>query len=143
MTETEQEEPKTLWDHLLQKHDGYLYRYEEVRYSLGVDEWDDPIPGCSVQLELREFPVFKQTAKGVWILISKFTHLKRFVLFESRKKFACLTKEEALISFKARKRSQIKILEEQLEGARKALRLAESTNVDVDPFEIRPEIWSD
>jgi len=53
---------------------------------------------------------------------------KKFVLTGATKRFACPTKEEALKSFKARKRRQISILEAQAKHAREALHKAEGRN---------------
>jgi hypothetical protein len=47
----------------------------------------------------------------------------KFVLLTAKKQYACATKEEALTSFLARKERQIKILEANLERAKRALAL--------------------
>jgi len=63
------------------------------------------------------------TEKGVWLGFGyPFLHQDPFrhVLFDSRKKFACPSKEEALKSFIARKSRQCLILDTQLGRARKA-----------------------
>ena len=114
----------------------YAYRYEEVAYSIGLNEYGDLIPGYNLKVELREYKIIKFTPQGFWIYLDSwldryfithplFDRDKRFVLRDARKKFACLTKADALESFKARKRRQIQILEGQLEKAKRALKLAE------------------
>lgn len=47
----------------------------------------------------------------------------RFVLLESRKRFACPTKEEALESFIARKEKQISIYNSKLKRAKESLEI--------------------
>ena len=50
---------------------------------------------------------------------------KRFVKSDTRKTFACKTPREALVSFLARKEAQLKIMKNQMESIRTAVRLAE------------------
>jgi hypothetical protein len=102
-----------------------LYRYEDVAYVSGSDEWDYPTSGYTLKVELLEYQVIKRTRKGAWISYI-YGGRKRFVLFNTRKKFACATKEEALKSFIARKKSQIKILKDKLDRAERALYIAET-----------------
>lgn len=106
-----------------------IYRYDEIRCSLGVDQFDNPYPGYKLELFLSEYDVVKRTPKGVWIgtecLSGQKPRLEKFILLTAYKKWGCLTKEEALESFKARKKKQIKMLNAQLAQAQKALQLAE------------------
>ena len=88
-----------------------LYRYEEVLHKGGY-----------VQVALQTFPITKKIPKGFWI--DNFG-VPRFVLSGAHKHFACLTKDEALESFMARKVRQIKILAAQYENTRQALSIAE------------------
>jgi hypothetical protein len=99
------------------------YRYEIVRYSNGVDEFDDPLPGHSVAVEVRDFMVSRHTPKGAWI--KTYSGDERFVLKDARKRYACPTKEEALDSFIARQRRRISILEAQAEDSKIGIRIAE------------------
>ena len=92
------------------------YRYEDVTYASG-DEYD---VSFRTVVELREYDVTKTTKHGFWIEGAFF---KRFVKTKARKKFAHLTKEDALISFRARKLRQAFILERQLDRVRHALRI--------------------
>jgi len=84
-----------------------LYRYYDV-----------PHKGGYVQVVLQTFPITKKTPKGFWI---DNLGIPRFVLSGAYKRFACLTKDEALESFMARKKRQIKILTAQCKNATKAL----------------------
>lgn len=102
-----------------------LYRIELTRWSLGVDQFDDPLPGCTYSLDVEEYRVIKETPKGAWI---HYGFDKKFVKLDARKRFACPTIEEAAESFKARKRRQIKILKANLNEAEVALKL-------IDKFE--------
>jgi len=107
------------------------YRYEEVRYSWGVDEWENALPGHDLKVYLRSYKIIKRTRKGIWIKLFKYSPLedKKFVNLTSRKKFACLTKEEAIDSFIARKKRQTLILNGQLKDANEALEMAERLKI--------------
>ena len=100
----------------------YLYRFEDHRVSVGYDEINDCSIGSRAEVTLRAYKIIKRTPKGAWI--QDFCR-KRFVRLTARKKFACETREEALESFRARKRRQIRILQEQIGHARSALSRAE------------------
>ena len=87
----------------------YLYRYDSYYSS-----------EYSVTLYCKEYRIIKETPRGHWVEIGFSS--KRFVLKDARKRFACSTKEEALESFRARKRRQIGILRHQLRLAEAALK---------------------
>lgn len=111
--------PRYSREWLAEKPDEEAFRYEDVRYaSMDEDSFSGPL-----QVELRKFTVLKHTPKGFWIRIG-FSE-KRFVLTEARKKYAHLTKGDALTSFIARKRRQQSIYEARLNDCRMALILAE------------------
>ena len=101
----------------------FLYRYDDIAYSVGVDECDNPLPGYNLQARLTQYRITKYTPKGCWIT-DDWPYLngqwKRFVNFSTRKQFACRTKQVALESFRKRKNRQIEILTEQLERAKRA-----------------------
>ena len=99
------------------------YRYVDRLHFTGDDDYT-----CSVYVTiyLEEYNIIKETPKGMWV-VSPYGGRKHFVNLISRKKFACLSKEEALISFKARKERQIRVLESQLGHAKIAL--AKATNL--------------
>ncbi len=99
-----------------------FYRYHDVVYGSCYD--DDGFsrgPG-RLAIELLEFSVTKRTAKGVWL------DGYRFVRNAGRKRYALPTKEEALISYKARKRAEIRIYKARLSRAQRALEMAENLN---------------
>lgn len=107
-----------------------LYRYEDVQYAGSLDEYDNIIPGSgTLRIHLREYLVLRETPKGVWI---NHHGKEKFVLNRSKKRFAHPTKEEALKSFKRRKKSQLLHLEHQLARAKKALFMAEN---------LKEELW--
>ena len=87
-----------------------LYRFHETR-------WSD----SRLMLIKDEFPVIKETNCGAWVDIYG---RKRFVNLQAKKKYACLTVEEALESYHARKKRQIRILKAQLAQAEAALKLS-------------------
>jgi hypothetical protein len=93
---------------------------------------------CPRYLILNSYEVLSETKCGVWIryperdryLYSpmKYIQGKKFILERSiwyksttNKRFAWPTKDEALVSYIARKEKQIAILENQLENAREFL----------------------
>jgi hypothetical protein len=73
----------------------------------------------SAQNWLREFQVVKVTTCGV--RLSDGFGMRRLVLDGSRKRYACPTREEAMESFIARKRRQLKILRTQIQRVERAL----------------------
>jgi hypothetical protein len=78
---------------------------------------DGCFEGGRAYLYAESIPVLRETKKGVWIGYDE--EGKRFVLNDARKRYACPTVEEALESLKARKHRQIRILQGQLENAKK------------------------
>ena len=86
----------------------------------------------NVTITLYRFAVIKHTPRGVWLDYG--IEKDKFVLINSRKRFACPTLDEAKESFLARKRIQLSILEEQIEGVRRILLEADSL--------IAKEIWN-
>lgn len=87
-----------------------LYRFHEARFS-----------ESRLMLLKSEFPIIKWTNCGAWIDVYG---RRRFVNLQSKKKYACFTVEEALESFHARKKRQIRILKAQLAQAEAALKLS-------------------
>lgn len=87
----------------------YLWRFHEARWS-----------EHRLQLIKESFPVIKYTNCGVWIDVYG---RKRFVNLGARKKYACLTEQEALESYHARKKRQVRILKLRLAEAEAALTL--------------------
>lgn len=98
------------------------YRFHERVVSAGVDEWDNPVGPGRIEVYVSKYPVMKHTPKGVWLDIYD---QKKFVLRDARKRYACPTMEEALESFVARKKRQIRILSTRLRHAEDAIMKAE------------------
>lgn len=93
-----------------------LYRYEDLHYA----------DHLHVQVILREFLITKITPRGAWV---DNYGTPRFVLSGAYKRFACPTKKEAIESFIARKKRQVRILTAQCEIAQKSLLVAERMSV--------------
>jgi hypothetical protein len=97
-----------------------VYR-PDLEYWYRVDGLNDG------QLMETKYPVEKHTACGVWLDLDlgwvppEKKRRLRFVLHDSRKKFAYPDRMEALRGFTARKRRQLVILEAQMKSASKAL----------------------
>lgn len=94
-----------------------LYRTVGVTYAVSGTSTNH------VELLTLELPVVSRTPKGWWVVNSGH---RRFVLADARKKYACTTEKEAIQSFAARKRRQIKIINAQLKVAKEFLALAEA-----------------
>lgn len=93
------------------------YRYTDQVFAPFYNGEDEPRQPGTLKICLSTFRVTKVTPKGVRL------DNGRFVQLDSRKRFACPTKVEALASFKARKEQQVSILYAQLQRAEKALKL--------------------
>lgn len=105
-----------------------MYRYQETRYSIGVDENGDVSGDWTLKVELLEYHIVKTTPKGVWISLHLDSN-KKFVKLGCLRQYAHKTKNEALKSFVARKRKQILILENQLSQAKSAKLIAEAIEI--------------
>ena len=103
----------------------------EYWYRFDSRVWRDYDRIKNVTITLYRFAVIRHTPRGVWLDYG--IEKDKFVLVNSRKRFACPTLEEAKESFLARKRIQLNILEEQAEGVRRILLEADSL--------IAKEIW--
>jgi len=97
------------------KPEKYLYR------------WDVALRNMVYCCNCNRYLIHSFTKCGVWIYMSQYATYQsklKFVNMQSKKKYACETKEEALISFKARKNRQIRILNRQIETAKVGLEMA-------------------
>lgn len=101
----------------------FWYRLVDFLTAPPLNEFDQPDGPSTLHVELRRFRVLKRTPKGVWL--EGWPSSRRFVLNEATKRFACPTIAEALESFIARKKRQIKIYRRRMEDAQDALRIAE------------------
>lgn len=100
----------------------YLYRYKDSpNYSWDYENEIAHKYGMSVSLE--KYRILSYTKCGVWIA---YGCSKKFVNLERVKKFACKTLEDALDSFIARKRSQVRIYSARLKDAEEALHIAKN-----------------
>ena len=96
---------------------------EAYRYVNSLVSYGDEDSGyhARVKVDLIAYPVMKETPKGIWIYVP--FNQKKFINLSAKKKFACISKEDALYSFIARKKRQIRILSTQLRDAQDALSL--------------------
>lgn len=105
------------------------YRYEDYDYEVGL--LGQP---SKALILLREFEVLRTTPKGVWLKMG--VEQKRFVLRDAIKRYACPTKEEARISFIARKEKQLKIVKDQVIAIESALAQAKDETKELVPTSI-------
>ena len=47
--------------------DEYIYRYDDIRFSLGCDQFDNPYLGYNLELMLSKYKIVRKTPKGCWI----------------------------------------------------------------------------
>lgn len=95
----------------------HYYRVKEVWYA-----------ESTLRLKIDRYHIKRKTPCGVWIDTGYSS--EKFILTKARKKWACPTEEEAIESFKFRKRRQVKILKAQLERAQQALNTIEADSVE-------------
>ena len=103
-------------------HPVVWYRIEDWREAPPLDEWENPMGASRTRVGVLEYPVVRETPKGVWL--EKYGE-RRFVRREGKKRFACPTFEEAMASFLARKAAQVSILTAQIRHAETAISLAQ------------------
>ncbi len=94
--------------------------------------------GGGVYLELECFRVIRHTPKGVQLDLGYAS--ERFVLRSATKRYACPTKTEALESFIAKKRRQIRFLSAELKRTERILDVALSGETQKSAFEFDVEI---
>ena len=103
----------------------FFYRYYEVIYSNGVDEYGDPLPGEGrLAIQLMKIPVLKTTRCGAWIGWNDDD--KRFVNLSWNKRYALPSIEEARSSFIARKKREALIMAARLRHAERAMQIAQA-----------------
>ncbi|QBX06616.1 hypothetical protein H1O16_gp203 [Burkholderia phage BcepSaruman] len=105
---------------------GYCYRYTDVKYSPGVDEWDDPLPrspGTHLGIHVQEYKVLRETKCGFWFY-DTYEGRERFINNSWTKKYVLRSKEAARDSYIARKEKQITLLQRQIIDAKEFLRMA-------------------
>lgn len=107
-----------------------FYRYEAVEYAEQDYDGEYTTPTIpNPKLELRTFVVKRETPKGYWVGYERYDTFKKFVRKDSKKKFAYLTKEEALNNFILRTKRRIQILKYQLSSCESALSRAENFKI--------------
>ena len=124
-----------------------LWRAEPKRYSVVIDADMDMYGVSSPQVELRWYPVHRRTPKGAYIDRQTYVSFYRegaeevrdidswqFVLLSSKRRFACPTPQEALVSLQQRRKTQIRILEGQVSKAKQDLEVAEDALDQIDAF---------
>lgn len=95
-------------------HNNYLYRFEQ--------EYDEH----GIEIVLRQYKIAKYTKCGVWIIGDYIPN--KFVNQNARKQFASKTKKEDLEQFIYRKSRHVSILDNQLNAANVALKIAIDMN---------------
>ena len=100
-----------------------MYHRIDDHVSCSVDEFD-VVHSHGPHLRHSVYKVAKRTPKGVWLDLG-FGLDHRFVRDKGRKRFALPTLEEAVASFIARKKRQIKIHTAALTRAKAALQKAQ------------------
>lgn len=108
-----------------------MYHYEEIHYASPVDEFDRSVGMGSTVVTLRTYAVHKVTSKGVFIDMrpegfGACDESLRFVLLGARKRYAYPSREEAAVSFRARKKAEIKIYKARAQRAQRTLEALES-----------------
>lgn len=113
----------------------YWWRVEDITYAPTADEYGERRGPGTRDLHFQSFRVLKHTPKGVWVLRDAFFCVgddfddapRSFVLKAQGGKRLCHpTKEDALVSYIARKERQARILEARLSSARAFKALAEA-----------------
>ncbi len=92
------------------------------RYQTELYRYFDVLHGQGVALQLERYATIRATACGYWIKYHN-AKGKKFVEMGRSKQFAYLTKKAALDSYYRRKKTQIKIIQMELERAELALKL--------------------
>lgn len=91
-------------------------------------------------IKVAEFVAIKETSHCYWIVQKNFVNTKPKQIYKAaERRYACLTKELALNSFRIRKKWQIIHLERQLKNAKQALYMAQKGQVDDNAIRINTE----
>jgi hypothetical protein len=95
----------------------YLFRYRDVAYAAGLDEYDEPIAGGGrLGVHLERYEIVKRTKKGA---------------------YACSTIEEAKESFRRRKLRQHGINQGRAERAKHMLDMIEANDLPDNEYQTR------
>lgn len=105
-----------------------FYRYEERKWA-DINDFGELGSSSHDSVRLITLNLHRETPQGYWIGYGKpddgFHSHSRWVAKHGKKRYAYPTKKEALWSFFARKKQQVRILKNQLRTAEIALRNAE------------------
>lgn len=110
---------------------GYLYRFQDIRYSVTVDAEQESYATKQV-LKLIAFPITKITSKGHIIIYYSHFRTWRFVNSTSSKQFASTTIFEALQQFIKRKDRQISICLTTINDAKALLKTAHAIKKELE-----------
>lgn len=102
-----------------------FYRYVWTEYAghdIDGELCSPSFPNPS--LELTTYNLIKETPKGYWIGIGRIKY--KWISKDSKKKYAYLTKEEALNNFIKRTEKRVKILKWQIDCSKIALEMAKN-----------------
>lgn len=97
-----------------------MYRYHATFYD------------GEVRINMRELPIIRETKCGAWV---DDYGQPRFILYDTKKKYAGRTPEEALESFKAKKQRQLSILAAQHDRIKRTLDMLERGVMNESEFE--------
>lgn len=92
-----------------------LYRVHEQNFEDGT------------RVFINSFTITKETPCGYWI---DYYYTKKFVLKNSKKKFACSSITDAIFSFKKRKERQLSILKAQIDNIERALEIPDKDYIE-------------
>jgi len=109
-----------------------FYRYEVVYYGSARDmegEFITPL-FTTPKLECHEYDLIKETPKGYQIGYSFLNRPYKWIPKVSKKKYAYLTKEEALNNYIKRTERRLKILKNQIDSCEDGLYLANKILTD-------------
>lgn len=102
----------------------HYYRIEDRLFGDGYTNvcGEHVHTGSHVELSVYKLPLLKRTPCGV--VVRDIGGSRRFIADSWRKRYACATYEEAVVSFVARKERQASIYEARASDARKAIKMA-------------------
>ncbi len=103
----------------------YWYRYENYSTAPPLDEFENPIGRGEGHITLRKYMILRSTPRGMWIEYEMDHRHEKFILTGAHKQFAWRTIEEAQVSFMARKKRQLGILETRAQDVRDIITKAE------------------
>ena len=107
----------------------YYYRAAHINYAPSLDQFDEPMGQGRVEVVVYHYAVAKHTPKGVRLENGK------FVSNTSRRRFANPTREEAIVSYLARKEAEISIYQARIKNIKRAMAVADYAR-DIKPIQV-------